>query len=239
MNEYGGALRFNVRETTNEILEIRDEVYYKRNNNQRWHGPGTVIGKAGKLVLVRYGGVYVTVHLCRPTRLPVSNNDSEDFIGDEGLPSQQCKDRKKDERSLVKVEDNDCECEEGIKANSRKCHKNDSEKDRSEALREEELRSSSNIRQPLQTPKPGMGKRFKAINSETGERLSGDILSRAGKATGKYKDCYNIRNDSDGSIDFIELKNLEDFEHVEEDVEMLIIFNDSDVKAATELERKN
>ena len=106
-------------------------------------------------------------------------------------------------------------------------------------MREEELRSSSEIIQPLQTPKLVMGKRFKAIHSETDERLSGVILSRVGKATGKYKDCYNIRNDSDGSIDFIELKNLQDFEHAEEEVEMLILFNNSDVKATKELERKN
>ena len=73
------ALKSNVRETSNEILENGDELYYKRNNDQRWHGPGTVIGKDGKLVLVRHGGVYVRVHLCRLTRLPVNNNDSEDF----------------------------------------------------------------------------------------------------------------------------------------------------------------
>ena len=46
------ALRHNVR-TCNDIKFYQGEcVYYKRNNNERWHGPGTVIGQDHKQILV-------------------------------------------------------------------------------------------------------------------------------------------------------------------------------------------
>ena len=38
-------------------------VYYKQNDDDRWHGPGVVIGKDGKHVIVNHGGVYVRVHI--------------------------------------------------------------------------------------------------------------------------------------------------------------------------------
>ena len=49
-----------------------DEVYFKRNGEQRWHGPGTVIGRDGKQVLVRHGGVYIRAHICRLAKFPSS-----------------------------------------------------------------------------------------------------------------------------------------------------------------------
>ena len=64
------ALRHNVRVTEISDLCNGDEVYFKRNGEQRWHGPGTVIGKDGKQVLVRHGVVYVRAHVCRLTKLP-------------------------------------------------------------------------------------------------------------------------------------------------------------------------
>ena len=42
-----------------------DIVYYKRNNNNEWKGPGTAIGQDGQQVLVKHGGSYVRVHPCR------------------------------------------------------------------------------------------------------------------------------------------------------------------------------
>ena len=49
-------------------------MYYKRECNSQWHGPGTVIGQVGKQILVKHGSVYVSVNACRITHaidLPV------------------------------------------------------------------------------------------------------------------------------------------------------------------------
>ena len=40
-------------------------MYFKRLNETRWRGPGTVLGQDGQQILVKYGSTYVRVHPCR------------------------------------------------------------------------------------------------------------------------------------------------------------------------------
>ena len=42
-------------------------MFYKRENTEQWHDPGTVIGQDGKQILVKHGSTYVRVHTCRIT----------------------------------------------------------------------------------------------------------------------------------------------------------------------------
>ena len=44
------ALRTNIRSTPSELVNNGDSLYYKRNDSHEWRGPGTVIGRDGKLV---------------------------------------------------------------------------------------------------------------------------------------------------------------------------------------------
>ena len=39
-------------------------VYNKRKSLDKWKGPGTVIGKENKQILVKHGGYYIRVHPC-------------------------------------------------------------------------------------------------------------------------------------------------------------------------------
>ena len=36
-----------------------DLVYYKRKDSEKWKGPGKVIGKENKQLLVKHGGYYI------------------------------------------------------------------------------------------------------------------------------------------------------------------------------------
>ena len=56
------ALRHKIRSCNDSFFENGDKVYYKRNNNPKWKGPGCIIGQEGKSVLVKHGGEYVRVH---------------------------------------------------------------------------------------------------------------------------------------------------------------------------------
>ena len=59
------ALRHNVRKCNDVVLQNGDKVYYKRNDSQRWHGPGIVIGQHSKQVLVKVGSSHISVHTSR------------------------------------------------------------------------------------------------------------------------------------------------------------------------------
>ena len=56
------ALRHKIRICNNSFFKNGDKVYYKRNNNLKWKGPGCVLGQEGKSVLVKHGSEYVRVH---------------------------------------------------------------------------------------------------------------------------------------------------------------------------------
>ena len=43
-------------------------MFYKRENSEQWHGPGTVTGQDGKQILVKHGSNYVKVNTCRMKR---------------------------------------------------------------------------------------------------------------------------------------------------------------------------
>ena len=48
---------------------IGDEVYYKKEKEGEWRGPGRVTGRDGRVVLVKQGGMLREVTLVHITRL--------------------------------------------------------------------------------------------------------------------------------------------------------------------------
>ncbi len=63
------ALRHNMRRCNDVVLQNGDKVYYKRNDSQKWHGPGIVIGQHNKQVLVKVGSSHISVHTSRVMRI--------------------------------------------------------------------------------------------------------------------------------------------------------------------------
>merc|ERR1739842_282852 len=80
------ALRHNVRNTCIDSLENGNEVYYKRNDANEWRGPGIVIGRNGKTVIVKHGGRVVKVHVVSLVKMPKENNNENDNQSVENLP---------------------------------------------------------------------------------------------------------------------------------------------------------
>ena len=70
------ARRANIRSANVNTYTTGDSVYYKRNDNRKWHGPGAVISRDGCQVLIKHGSYYVRVHTCRviPARTPQDKN---------------------------------------------------------------------------------------------------------------------------------------------------------------------
>ena len=52
------ALRAKIR-TSEQVLVPGDKVFYKRDNQRRWLGPGSVLGQDGKIIFIRHGGFLI------------------------------------------------------------------------------------------------------------------------------------------------------------------------------------
>ena len=236
------AFRHNVRDSDPGDVHYGDEVYYKRLGCDEWRGPGIVIGRDGKQYLVRHGGVYVRVHSCRLTSAP--NRDVENA----GVTSF---DKTNNVASTVRTvplleRDKDCDVDD-----------TDSDDERDEDLGSSgrsdvgmSETSADNDVAGTQSHGPGeaggqkvkvkVGQRIKGIEKASGEWLSGTVVSRAGKATGKWKNCYNIQRDADGSVGWMDLdKDFTDWEIVDDNVEMLVFFNTDEVMIAKRKEMEN
>ena len=81
------ALRHNVRSSNDAKFEMGDIVYFKRNDNNRWRGPGTVTGQEHKQILFKHGGSYVRVHSYRvihydsPNNVRTDTDDNDENLG--------------------------------------------------------------------------------------------------------------------------------------------------------------
>ena len=69
------ALKAKNIETIGIEYEIGDMVYYKCKGSHKWKGPGKVIGKEKKQILVKHGGYYIRVHLCSLQKISTNNVD--------------------------------------------------------------------------------------------------------------------------------------------------------------------
>ena len=59
------AMAHNIWHSNDSVFVTGDHVCCKRANDLKWHGPSTVLGHEGQQILLKHGGFYVRVHLCR------------------------------------------------------------------------------------------------------------------------------------------------------------------------------
>ena len=220
------ALRYNIRSTLVEDLENGDEVYYKRNDSNEWHGPGIVIGRDGKQVLVRHGGIYVRVHTCRLVKTPIRDS----IAVDNGKAEIETRERKSKDYDCWKIPS--LEESVNIEDSNGEIMESDVEEPQSNVVTSEEP-ATAVLNQPLlHQSKITIGQRIQGIDSRTGEFISAKIISRAGKATGRYKHCYNVKQDSDGSVQWVDLSRVNDLKLIDEHEESEVLFNNDEIMEA-------
>ena len=277
------ALRSQTRVHNNIRYLSGENVFYKREDENKWRGPGKVIGQDGSKVLIKIPTGLLSVHTCRviltsdaeKKRLeggemkieetPVNNTDA---LGDENYDSNnetnniaisvrhqfpnippepylhnetQGQDVPKDLPMLV--EENDDNIEENINADyagnneSEEENENDIENEdtelegnnESEEENENDIENedtelegthkSSNLLHSKDLPKEHQKVKYK--EKESNEWKECQILSRGGKASGKYKFCLNIKNLEDDSTRCIDWKDsIDEWEVIEENVMM-------------------
>ena len=185
------ALLHQVRSSDVENLNNGDRVFFKRNEDSKWQGPGIVIGKDGKQVLVRHGGNYVRVHTCRLQHDP--NQITE--------PQVEISEHRSNGNSVE-------ESDEEAGARSNRGASSDSTLVSDEQV--QELGDSGEHQEnELSMVVPRRSGRYSSLTLKKGDRIEyvsngeqtinvATILSRAGKSTGTYKNSFNVTNDSSG-----------------------------------------
>ena len=189
------ALRHKIR-ASGECYQHGDRVYYKRDDDNKWKGPGTVIGQDGKVVFVRHGSIYVRVHPCRLIRCGLEGQ--EDMMKEsqtESGDTQQQREKRYDSH------DSECETTDDLQA----------EQDERQHPRNEEndLLAEQDI-VPVEPDLPvgeRHGIRPKKSIPNVGDKiefqLPGDprwvkakVLSRGGKVTGKNWAYLNVQEEN-------------------------------------------
>ena len=163
------ALQNKVR-ASEHVFENGDRVFYKREEKERWLGPGKVVFQDGKVVFVRHGGVFVRVS---PNRLQKVNS----YLTDE--------DERKTQHSIEENHDNTNDENQEMESHTITEEVSVTSQDR-EA-------STQNVQQIRKTLKTNDSIRYKVQNADGWTKAT--VLGRAGKATGKNKYWYNLQDD--------------------------------------------
>uniref|UniRef100_M4AZE1 Integrase catalytic domain-containing protein n=1 Tax=Xiphophorus maculatus TaxID=8083 RepID=M4AZE1_XIPMA len=177
--------------------ETGDKVFYKRVDCPEWKGPGVVIGQDGAVVFVRHGGTCVRVHQLRLRKVTHENEAPQITCNEENIQGQHTVDIIEEngggDTIAVSPENYPLPAPENTEA----------------------------MRQHTGNTIIKTGQIVTFRNAE-GVSRKAKVLGRAGKATGKYKNWFNLEllepAGVAGNSESADLSQLEDL-HVQADAE--------------------
>ena len=228
------ALRHNIRESDVQGVQQGDIVYYKRNNSNEWKGPGTVIGRDGKQVLVKHGSIYVRVHVCRLAsstahEKPQNNIDNMNRVNAPPTNHEVVTDSE-DDNSRADVE---------TPGSENATTASTATPSDTPATLETESTVSNTPQLTYSYKDARKGDRIRGISIDTGEVILGKLNSRAGKVGSKHQYCWNIEK-SDGSVDWYDLSTgFQELSRVAHDEELLVFYSSEAIQDAKEKEIEN
>ena len=185
--------------TCNDIKFYQGEcLYYKRNNNERWHGPGTVIDQDHKQILVKHGNDLVRVHCSRLLHVDTQNKEHQDdevnmTPQDRHSELQESPDlhHESSEINMPEVTERVQESDEALETEHPVCNTSDP------GLMKEDSKLNKEKNQNV-LPRAKSTITFRVRDAIEGRK--GVVHNKAGKATGKYMNCLNVENKETGEI---------------------------------------
>ncbi|CAG2190172.1 unnamed protein product [Mytilus edulis] len=259
------ALRHKIR-ASGECFQHGDKVYYKRDDDNKWKGPGTVLGQDGKVVFVRHGSIYVRVHPCRLIRCGIEFND---------MPCKQLNVNKNNVQPVrVKIhqtaiydsddeeENNNRNVEQNIEEQEPVQNENDQQNiqlpqmqnDDNEQVEQNIAPGAAfdNLEQPVR-PKdnktkdiPHVGENIVNKMKENDTWVKAKVVSKGGKSTGKHWAYLNLQDENEDAQvgigfakDVQEWRTEQDVDEVNAVVVPQSRHNENQVKHAKQLEMDN
>ena len=148
----------------------------KRPDNEEWKGPGRIIGQDGKIVFVRHGGVVVRVHVCWLQKCGERQDALRNISEFPGAQPKSSGEPEMESRINVDLQGDD-NVDTGAKLHPHSTT--------NKAVQDQESNpiDSNKIR-------PGQCITFQIENQS--DKVTARVISRAGKATRKYKHWYKL-----------------------------------------------
>ena len=197
----------------------------------------------GKQLMVRHGGNFHRVHICRLTKRCQQDEGNDTMAtsdkagkSDTGAQTSNCAQEIKESESDEEEPDDVGDDVRDDVIGQHEVHGEDQATDRiaNDTVGEEE--QDNGEPQPMRAWRKG--ERFQARNEDTGEMIVGKIMGRAGKATGVNKHCYNIEKD-DGWKGWYDLSTLSEVREIADETEMLVLYSKEEVLEAKKEEIEN
>ena len=185
------ALKSQVRSCNDLRVFPGENVLYKRNNPDKWHGPGKVIGQEGQCVTIKHGFQIVRVHPCHIQKCHQKVTNQEALS-----PTTLAPVRKQD--NYLEVRDENENTAVDVPTES------------TENVEAEDVSPISDI-ESKGIPKPRTYVKYVPREEESAENSTwrrAYILSRGGKAHGKYPNHLNVQLDEEDQprcVDWTEL----------------------------------
>ncbi|KAG1681910.1 Retrovirus-related Pol polyprotein from transposon RE2 [Nymphon striatum] len=213
------ALRHKIR-ASGVCYQHGDRVYYKRDDDNRWKGPGTVLGQDGKVVFVRHGSIYVRVHPCRLIRCGTEFSEGKstqqadsqqlrstitqtEIINSDDAEEKNNRGDQQNREDQVPLQ-NDDEYQQYIQPpkiendeNEHQDHAPEGVVDNSGQIVSQRNQQANNI--------PHVGDEIVYRTKENDTWVKAKVMSRGGKSTGKNRAYLNVQDenkDAQYGIDF-------------------------------------
>ena len=250
------ALKSQVRTHNDTKYKTGDLVYYKRGKDA-WKGPGAVIGQEGQQVLIKHSSSYIRVHPCNikpkiDDTIPLSRIEERDEISsgivdivskqiDEVGPqeiNQEINFQNKNNENInsstasYDIDDSDENISSGldIVSNSSEIDTENFEttgQNHTNLTLDSESTQTNNKQFFDSKEKPVIKNFVECVTNDSDDIKHVQVISRAGKATGKYSSWYNIRNINNGEIKAINWEDVQKWRPIEQE-EVLISIGKSD-----------
>ena len=186
-----------------QICETGDSVYYKRAGEEKWQGPGKVIGQDGKVIFVHHGSVYFRVSPCWLMKL------TDDYISSNSNLHSSTENSTNINTDLIDNPESSDE-EEGKNDWQNLCENVNTENTLQNHLHVDIQNNETNNTNCNINPK--IGSIVKYTGNDNNKWKTAKILSRGGKARGKYSTFYNTEDCVSHEKQCTDFKNLNGWE---------------------------
>ena len=248
-NKIRRALNHQVREHKVEDAVAGDEVFYKRENEKEWRGPAIVVGVVGKTVIVKHGDSLREIARVHITRIQGKKGGERKVETEEDVKTKTSGNREKNEdvagrrkqatevqeERVQEVPDGRVQEVPGERVQEPEAQEDQDEYE--EVMEETETEEENRVEA---IPSLKKGNRIRAKNRNSGTIEEWTVLGPAGKKTSvKWSDAYNVQDSVTGEKGWVDLKEYQDIEKIEDEEEMLLGFEDRKVIEAKEKELKS